>query len=349
MQRIFDFVQFTLGLGLIPYALAVVMPSWRWLLGVTVVIGGLLSSVWIEHYVISSDPNYNDGPGGAIGFVLFFIVTVAFAVGVGVRLLTLLLASRGIRPRSIVAISIAGILIVPAIFIGPSEWHNWQMRPPSEACLNATLRVRVSNAELGIAPIPAFMVFVGRTTDRDTYYFHDNRTKRAFCALGDNGRRPVKATGVRLDFYFSRYELPTPAICAAPVADWATAFCAAYAGGPRAKTDAMDFPDNVYIFSPDDAAMAEVGGSRSTYEESLHARPGSYVFITSEILTPDRQPLTFKCTESGSHYSCTTSYPWSGGAHLRYGFRSERHEVIAKGNRIDMETRKFLAGLGSQR
>jgi len=51
-------VQWIVGLGLIPYAIAVLMPSWRWLLAVTLIIGGALAAIWIQDWVVRSDPGY---------------------------------------------------------------------------------------------------------------------------------------------------------------------------------------------------------------------------------------------------------------------------------------------------
>ena len=54
-----------------PYAIAVIMPSWRWLLGCALLIGGLIAYVWIEHWLAMQRPGYNDGPGGASALPFF--------------------------------------------------------------------------------------------------------------------------------------------------------------------------------------------------------------------------------------------------------------------------------------
>jgi hypothetical protein len=42
VKNIVDSLVWIIGIGLIPYTIAVLMPSWRWLLGVALVIGGPL-------------------------------------------------------------------------------------------------------------------------------------------------------------------------------------------------------------------------------------------------------------------------------------------------------------------
>jgi hypothetical protein len=133
MNHIFDGLMFALSLGLIPYAIAVAMPSWRWLLGVTLVIGGPMLAIWIQQWIVSSSPDYRDGVGAALGIAIFYFITLGFAVGAGVRALTLVLAAKGLRFRYVFMICVAGFAIVPAVLFGPAAWQACKMRPPLEA------------------------------------------------------------------------------------------------------------------------------------------------------------------------------------------------------------------------
>jgi hypothetical protein len=345
MNHILDGMSFVLGLALVPYAIAVGMPTWRWLLGVTLVIGGPVLAVSIQHWIVSSRPDYQEGVGGALGVAFFYVITLGFAAGVGVRTLTLVLAAKGLSLRSVCTICVAGFAIVPAVVIGPAAWHAWKMRPPSEACAAATFDIKVANADFTISAVPIFTVYLGKTSRYDAYYFQFNPGMRTFCTLSDNGRQRIKATHIWMNF--DRYGKFAPRLCTDSVADWAKTYCAAYGPAKRAGDDEIRFPLDIHIFAPDEVTMGEFGGSRSTYEEALNARPRPHgpVFFKSAVLTPDQQPLTFECSENGSGYWCKTSYLWSDGAILQYGFRSGRDDAVARGNRIDVETRKFLSGL----
>jgi hypothetical protein len=343
-----NIILFILGLGLVPYAIAVIMPTWRWLLGVTLVIGGLLLTVWVQHWVASSSPGYKEGPGGGIGIAIFLLVTIGFAAGVAIRALTLVLRSRGVHFRYLFAIYVAGLPATVAIIVIPDAWHSWNMRAPSEACLNATLKIKVANANFAIPAMPIFNVYLGRSSRADAYYFNLNPDLRAFCGLGDNGRRPVRAANIWLRF--GQYHESLPAICTAPVPDWAETYCAADGPPRRMRADEIDFPLDIHVFAPDEVVMGEFGGSRSTYEDSLHpeARPDAPLFIKAEALTPDQHPLTFGCREAGSGYWCKASYPWRNGATLDYSFHAGRDDTAARGVRIDVEARKFLSGFNAR-
>jgi hypothetical protein len=111
-----DAMLFALIPGLGPYAIAVIMPTWRWLLGVTLVIGGVLAAVWVQHWIASAAPDYSEGPGGGIGIGFFLIITVGFVAGVGIRALTLVLRSKGVHFRYLLGISVAGLPIFLALW-----------------------------------------------------------------------------------------------------------------------------------------------------------------------------------------------------------------------------------------
>jgi hypothetical protein len=353
VKNLISGVQWIVGLGLIPYAIAALMPSWRWLLGLTLVIGGALSAIWIQDWIVTSDPGYRDGGGGAaLGLLFGYIITIAFAAGVGIRTVTLILASKGLPLRHVFTICVAGFAVVPAIFIVPAGWQEWEMRSPSEACSNATFQIDIANANFTIPATPVFIVYLGERSAQDAYYFNMNPSLRSFCRLSDNGKQPVKATVIWLRF--GQYRESAPRICTTPVPDWAKTYCTAdgSANPKPTERDNVDFPLDIKVFSPNEFRLGDFGGSRSTYEDSLPVKPLPYgsVFITSDTLTtPDQHPLTFECRESGKDYWCKTSYPWSEGASLYYSFQSGRDEIAARGSRIDVETRKFLSGFKAQR
>jgi hypothetical protein len=105
-----------LGAYLVSYAIAVVMPSWRWLLALTLVVAVVSYAGWLRHWIGLLLPNANEGPGGGLGSALALWMIVAFATGVVVRGLTILLWLWGLRRGYVVVICVTGIAIGPAIF-----------------------------------------------------------------------------------------------------------------------------------------------------------------------------------------------------------------------------------------
>jgi len=332
---------------LIPYAMAVLMPTWRWLAGITVVIGGVLAALWIQDWIVPSDPLHHEGPGEALGRIIALVVTVAFVIGVIVRGLSLLLRARGVRLRTTATICVAGFAIVPTLFAVPDVWDAWRLRPPSEACANAIFRLKVAGVEFAIPATSMFNVDLGPTSGRDAYYLGLNPSLRDFCSLNDDGKQPVTATHIWLKL--RNYELATPAICAGPIPEWARTYCSAHEAAKRGKEDDVDLPLDIHVFAPDQVNLGQFGRSRSTYEDSLHAgsQPGGHVFIRSSA-SVSGEPQVFDCYPTSSGL-CTTFYPWRDGANLGYTFPSGKDDVAARGARIDAETRKFLAGLMPQK
>jgi len=337
-----DLLLFLTAIALIPYAIPMLMPTWRWWLGVTCILGGLLAALWIEHWIVSSRLDYKEGPGGGIGVAFWALVTTGFATGVAVRGCTLLFAAYGLRLRYVLAIGILGFAIVPALIVVPTWWYDWKMRPASEACRSTTFHLTIANAALSIPAASFWNIYLGSTSDRDAYYLEQKVSLREFCDVNDDGKRPVKATKVWLKL--RNFGMVTPALCTGPVADWAKTYCDAHEAAKRGGDGKLDFPLNIYVFSPDEVTLGEFGGTRSSYEDSLKAAPQSHYFYVTSDVTSRKEPLTFRCEQIGASYWCGAYYPWRDGAHLGYTFQSSREEIASRGSRIDAETHKFLAG-----
>jgi hypothetical protein len=306
---------------------------------------GPLSVVWIHDWIVASN---DGGAGRAIGLLFGYIITAAFATGIAIRAMTLVLAWRGLHLRYVFLICVAGFALVPAIFIVPGLWSAWKNRPASDACRAATFDVAVAGVKLAIPANSMFNIYLGRTSDRDAYYLEHQASLRKFCSLNDNGRKPVKATQVWLRL--RNFGLADHGICSQPAAEWASSYCSAHDAAKRGKEDGIDFPLDIYVFAPDQFELGQFGGSSSTYEDSLKAAPSSnhYRFITSDPSVSGTS-LTFRCHSMGDGDWCETFYPWQGGANLGYRFRAKSNEIAARGARIDAETRKFLSGLQPQR
>jgi hypothetical protein len=112
-------ISFVIKLGLIPYALPAIMPTWRWWLAATLVGGGLLSAFWIRDWIAGSHPDFRSEPADVFGVLMGVIITISFIAGVAVRGMTLMMSARGIRPGYGVAVTIAGFGFMVAILVLP--------------------------------------------------------------------------------------------------------------------------------------------------------------------------------------------------------------------------------------
>ena len=115
------FIGFCLTFSLVPYVLPVIMPTWRWLAGAVIVIGGLLSALMIDDWITRSHAPHA-GPGGAFGVLIASLLTIGFASGVGIRAITLALDSSAV---SRVFISLAGLPLAIAILVLMGASHVW--------------------------------------------------------------------------------------------------------------------------------------------------------------------------------------------------------------------------------
>ena len=112
-------ILFVIQLGIVPYAVPAIMPTWRWWLAVTLVGGGLLSALWIQDSILRSGPDFRAEPGDAFGVLMGVVITISFVTGVVVRAATLVMSAKGVRVRYSVAATIAGFGIMVAVLVLP--------------------------------------------------------------------------------------------------------------------------------------------------------------------------------------------------------------------------------------
>jgi hypothetical protein len=102
-------IAFVIKLGLVPYALPSMMPTWRWWLGAVLTGGGLLLAFWI----------LDGGLADVLGVLIGVIVTISFASGAIVRAMTLVMSARGVGPGYSIAVTAAGFGIMVAVLVLP--------------------------------------------------------------------------------------------------------------------------------------------------------------------------------------------------------------------------------------
>jgi hypothetical protein len=112
-------ILFVIKLGLIPYALPTIMPTWRWWLAVTLAGGGLSSAFWNQDWVARSHPDFSSEPADVFGVLTGVIITISFSTGVAVRAFTLMMSAMGFRRSYSIGISIAGFGIMVAVLVLP--------------------------------------------------------------------------------------------------------------------------------------------------------------------------------------------------------------------------------------
>jgi hypothetical protein len=105
---------FILLVSVIPYSLAIAMPNWRWLFGLTLIAMLVLAPEPSRRWMIG-----DVGPCGGLGFMLVLVGGAGLAIGVVVCGLTLLMRARGTEQCRIDRVRAVGTLIAPAVLIAP--------------------------------------------------------------------------------------------------------------------------------------------------------------------------------------------------------------------------------------
>lgn len=332
----------TVFLFLAPYAVAVVMPSWRWLLVYAVVVGGLLTA-WFDR--IATAPTHTGLE--VIGLLYIVPIAVSTAAGTLIRTATLIMAARG--RSGAVAVSVLGLIIPMGILGAIAVWANWESRPPSDACLKATFHVELAGGHLGIPAAPIISIFLGPHPTRHEYNFAIPPQLRDFCALTEIGKHSIRANKISIRPGLAPHmtAMTAPAFCVSPAA-WARELCAEIDLARRSLTYESALPYEVLVYSSDADNAAGGGGSASTYGNSplTPTPPSGGVFVTTDSRTPDGNLLTFACRNgSDRKHLCTTSYPWREGMFLAYEIRTDEVNLGEKGKRVDAALQIFLEQL----
>jgi hypothetical protein len=329
-------------LFLAPYAAAVVMPSWRWLLAYAVVVGGVLT-VWFAG--IATAPTRT----GLEGIGLFYIVPIAVSTAAGtlIRTATLIMVVRG--RSGVVAVSAAGLTIPMGILGAIIVWAIWESRPPSDACLRSTFPVELAGGHLSIPAAPIISMFLGPHPTRQEYNFAIPPALREFCALTEIGKHSIRANKISIRPGLAPYmtAMAAPAFCVSPAA-WATGLCAEIDLARRFRPYESTLPYEVLVYSSDAETAAGVGGSASTNSNSPSTPTplSGGVFVMTDSRTPDGNLLTFACRNGSDHkHLCTASYPWREGMFLAYEIRTDEANLSEKGKRVDAALQRFLEQL----
>ena len=342
MQNVFTMLGLAFALCLFPYAIAVVMPSWRWLAACTIIVGGALATVWIQEYLARQSPDFKEGIGYAIGFGFFFLLTAGFAGGVLVRAISLTAGALGWSFKSVLTTNIAGFFVLLIVLAAPVAGDEWRRRPLAEACVNSNFDVTIADAHLHMPALRFFNIYLGRTSARDAYYFSLDPSLRDFCSKTQNGKRPVRAVNLGFDL-FSVHDI-RKMTCNGGSPASQTALCTVLPTAHNGRYQ-LDIPVRAYVFAPNEVNAGEFGATPSTYEDSLTGRVrfAHPQFFRSDQKSPDDKPLTFVCEENSDGYYCRASYAWIAGAHLDYEFKSAKDAIIERGLKVDAATREFFS------
>ena len=109
------FLGIFLALAILPYAIVVAMPSWRWFALCALVLGGPLVWVWVQHRQATQLPGYKEEASGFIGIAIFQALTFGVFVGIAVRALSLTLRGFGWPPARCFTVNVFGIVLAAGI------------------------------------------------------------------------------------------------------------------------------------------------------------------------------------------------------------------------------------------
>ena len=353
---------------LIFFAIALVMPGRRSLVGLAVLAGVPLILMSIE---IGREFSHAHG-GTILGVVMvgtiIFSATTGLASGIVTRIVTLWL--RGTKRRWIMktVVILFGFTLIPALSATSIWWTQWDNRLPSEECLGSRHLVEIGGTTFSLPISPFFTLWLGGDK---IVFLSFNSTVRSFCGLGVPHNVPVHAIDLTIS---QRQNAGTDAplmvnFCHSQHNQWAQYLCrspAELAASPVANA----YPLEAHIYSPDDFVdkrlIPSSAGSRSNFVDARDAAVENNIALTvTKAGIFDRysngywvshdgswaneagEPFTFYCFDTppeGAIY-CETNYRLKAGPRITYGFRTPLDDLEATARTVDRNVHAMLSDL----
>lgn len=314
---------------LIPYVLAVIFPSWKWVIPYSV-LSALFFSITLGQG--------GDGPGAVFGLIIGYGMAYAAGIGVIANIFRIILRSKKYSAKISILPIILFFPISVLIFLMPFMINEYKRRP-SEACTNAKFLLAFEDGvTFKIPSSPLFHINMGtfhhtRNFNKSTgfYGFYLNN----LCKETNLGSVPIKTTILRIEppgSYSESANDDLERFCSANKANWVQKIC-------KAKDMRnLDFPYSIYIYSPNsyDPTSKEIKEDISYKEykisESSKTKNNEY---NSEQLTykiapnpdwkmPNGDPLTIACSNSGG--DCKTIFALSKNTYVKINLRADSNE-----------------------
>ena len=323
--------------ALLPFALPMIMWSWRSLFSLTALLGlALAYHLWrLDHYMRTAhDPDW-------VGFDQAFSTAMAFFLGLGVVTcaVTLVMRSRdfSVGSRTVVALLVfAAPFALAGIIYGPAAWQRWTS---DSACLKARHELKIGLARYRVQLAAPFVIY-GQLPTRAGIHTYWRRER--LCKATRNGAKAIAARS--LTFKFDRDNgLYKQCIEGRSLQDWVKPLCdQLYQKERRAQFSTVHVPTEAHLFVADQVRSEKFGAMPSTFAAAKSpVEPDRKLFFVEHPTerSPDGSPLTAACRPRGyKMYACQVAYSKSDGITVMFEFLSKRAAIA---NRVTSVNRWF--------
>lgn len=345
--------------GLGPFALIQCARGMRSLALVSCGMLGLIAFAW---YGVNSDMTNEatDGPATVLAAGLVFLAGCSAIAGIVTRAITLVMAVRRKRFMLRAVVTLAGLLLIPAIIYAPKALHAWNNRPPSSGCSIESIRFSVGGTPFtlpGIALVSAILGNGKLGARSEAIYFHGNAGFRKYCDLSVDGRAPVAVNAINLRLEEAPREVRQPQFVErCGKAQWPPEICDGVA-----QSRLVGIPAKIAIYADGQIAPGYFGGGR-TYERITAAKAKangpsdvasfsydgthSYYWIDTEPDAVTGVPFAVECFDA--HHNalyCMADEVLAGTVRVSYAGRISRTDPIADARSLRRTVWKMVDAL----
>jgi len=339
----------------VPFGIALVMPGWRSLFGLTVVLGSVLG--WL--YVSASNA---DGFGAVFALGLALYVAGGLISGAITRTIFILSARFKIKTISRVAIGLIGFVLLPSVMFASYKWRQWQMRPVSENCLMTKHPVTIGGAVYYLPSAPYFTIWTGMGS---ISLFEVNQHIRTLCEQSSHSSEPIHVILFSIDMTAGKFKKHPYCKTPNPSNQWLKNLC-------DSDFNWIDenYPRKANISSPSEFDHRRMLASYSyanfvdEFEKAKISRHplesrqmgiferyanGYWVVRDGAWKNEAGEPFTLHCHDSGSTGGlyCSTSYRLKSGPQVTYDFRASITDIENTAKKVDENVHRMAVDLAT--
>ena len=123
----FFYAKLFLVLIFLPCTLAALMPNRWWLAGYTLMVGAVITWLYIDiRALYNADPAYDPGVFGSVAHYAFYVSIWIFALAVAARDWGLRLRARGESRRTVYMASYSVLTIVTTLYLSMEAHNAWR-------------------------------------------------------------------------------------------------------------------------------------------------------------------------------------------------------------------------------
>lgn len=325
----------------IPFIIVISISNKRFLFALL-----LISSIIIPYEIHSV--HQEDGIGVVLALIFLYVLAGGLLSGFITRILFFFIARNRTNKSIKIAVGFFGFFLLPTLYIMLSAWAQWEIRAPSESCIQNKHPITIGGSIFYLPSSPQFTI----RTDTDTLLlFKINKHIRNFCDLSNSGTVYVINLSINMPYNIESF-------CQNKKRLWGNSLCSS----EKTRKEKL-YPIKASIFSTQKFDYKRMLAThfysdiankiKKTKEVKKigifnHYDNRYWVVNDGSWKNEAGEPFYLDCydTKPESLY-CKTGYILKTGVGVSYDFRTSLKDIEAVSKQVDENFRQIITELAT--